>query len=91
MSSNPQKKSTQSLYKEGLLKSSNIKHKLYDKFLKKIKHTQMKIYINSRNIYSKLSNSNEKKNLNSYTELISKYKNNLKKKTWSVKKEVVVN
>ena len=70
---------------KGLLKSSKVKHKLYDKFLKRKTYANEQKYKNYKNLFETLKFKSKK---NYYSKLISKYKNNLKN-TWSVIKEVI--
>ena len=60
-----------------------VKHKLYDKFLKRKTYTNEQIYKNYKNLFETLK---FKSKNNYYSKLISK--NNLKN-TWSVIKEVI--
>ena len=59
-----------------LLKLSNKKHKLYDKFLKNKTYTNEKIYKSYKNLFETIKFKSKKIY---YTKLISKYQNNLKK------------
>ena len=70
---------------KGLLKSSTRKHRLYDKFLKKKSFTNESKYKTYKNLFETIKHKSKK---NYYTELITKYKNNIKK-TWEIIKEVI--
>ena len=68
-----------------LQRSSKIKQKLYEKFLKKNNKTSEERYKTYKTLFKTLKKKSKK---SYYSNLIDKYKNNIKK-TWNVMKEVI--
>ena len=70
---------------KGILKSSKKKQKLYDKYLKNRTYKNEKNYKTYKNMFETVKFKSKK---NYYNNLITKYKNNIKK-TWSIMKEAI--